>query len=281
MAAQIVWPVRIALVGCGGISREHAKGILAHLDKIRCVALCDLSENRLKERSEQLGGITAQFSDWKAMLSDIGGQLDAVLICVPNHLHAQAVLDVAAAHKHILSEKPLCITLEEADRIAEAVRRGGITYMAGHNQLFMPAVREARRLLEAGEIGAVRWIRSVGLLPGGARGDFFKGTWRADLRRQGGGELIDGGFHPTYRLLYLANAPVVGVRASFSRFRHSLQGEDTACVQVRFGNGVLGEVFTSWAMPQPYGSYQIHVMGERGQLFGQRDELYLFRQGET
>ncbi|MCX7012374.1 MAG: Gfo/Idh/MocA family oxidoreductase [Candidatus Sumerlaeota bacterium] len=93
--------------------------------------------------------------------------------------------------------------------------------------------------------------------------------------------MIDGGFHPTYRLLYLAGAPVVGVRASFGRFRHSLQGEDTACVQVRFANGVLGEVFTSWAMPQPYGSYQIHVIGERGQLFGQRDELYLLRPGET
>ncbi|MCX7011336.1 MAG: Gfo/Idh/MocA family oxidoreductase [Candidatus Sumerlaeota bacterium] len=124
--------------------------------------------------------------------------LDAVLVCVPNHLHAPAVL---AADKHILSEKPLCITLEEADRIVEAVRRSGVTYMAGHNQLFMPAAREARRLLEAGAIGAVRWIRSVGFLPGGGRGDFFKGTWRADLRCQGGGELIDGGFHPTYRLL--------------------------------------------------------------------------------
>ncbi len=65
-------------------------------------------------------------------------------ICLPHHLHTAAILDAVAAHKHILCEKPLCIDLAEADGIVDAVRAAGITFMPGHNQFFLPIVREAR-----------------------------------------------------------------------------------------------------------------------------------------
>ena len=281
MAKKVQGQVRIAIIGCGGISGQHAKGILAHANLVRCGGLCDVSAENLKKRSEQLGGVAAQYSDWKKMLAEMGDQIDAVVICLPHHLHAPAILDAVAAGKHVLCEKPMCINLEEGDRIVAAVRKSGVTYMSGHNQLFMEAVQESKRLLDAGEIGAVRWIRSQdAFLAGGGKTDPFKGKWRAELKYQGGGELIDTGYHPTYRLLYLAGAPVVGVRASFGRFRQAIEGEDTASVQVRFANGIIGEVFTSWAMPQPYGSYQVHVIGDKGQLFGQGNDLYVLHTGE-
>ena len=281
MSSKVKSPVRLAIIGCGGISKNHGGGILANAGKVKCVALCDISEENLKARSEQLGGVAAQFSDWKKMLAEMGSQIDAVIVCLPHHLHAPAILDAVAAGKHILCEKPMCINLEEAGRIVEAVRNSGITYMSGHNQLFMASVQEARRLIEAGEIGPVRWIRSQdSFLAGGGKSDPFKGKWRASLRFQGGGELIDTGYHPTYRLLYLANSPVVGVRASMSRFQQSIEGEDTACVQVRFASGAIGEVFTSWAMPQAHGSHPIHVTGAKGQIFGSYKEISILHLGE-
>ena len=274
--------VNLAIIGCGGISGAHARGLLAQKDKVNCVALCDISEANLKARSEQLGGVEAQYNDWNLMLADMGDKIDGVIICLPHHLHAPVILDVVKAGKHILCEKPMCINLEEGDRIVKAVRESGIIYMSAHNQLFMESVQEAKRRIEAGEIGRVQWIRSQDcFVAGGGNANPFKGTWRSSLKSQGGGELIDTGYHPTYRLLYLAGADVVGVRGTMNRFLQAIEGEDTASVQVRFANGVIGEILTSWAMDLPYGTHHIHVLGDKGQLLGSGNDLYQILKGQT
>ena len=84
-----------------------------------------------------------------------GADIDAVDICLPHHLHAAAIVAAAEAGKHILCEKPLCLTMDEARIVREAVRRAGVTLMCAHNQLFLPAVAEARRLLAEGAIGPI------------------------------------------------------------------------------------------------------------------------------
>jgi predicted dehydrogenase len=211
------------------------------------------------------------------MLKEFGKNIDAVDLCLPHHLHALAILDAAAAGKHILCEKPMCTTLREADAIAAAVEKAGVTYMSAHNQLFMPVVQEAKRLMEAGKIGRLQWLRSQDCFRTGP--DALKGRWRANPRFQGGGELIDTGYHPTYRLLYLAAAPVVGVRASMGRYVVEMDREDTASVQVRFANGVIGEILTSWAIGNPFGTHQVHAIGDKGQLFGSENQLYLLPDG--
>lgn len=275
MTAKVKGKVRVAIIGTGGIAGGHATGILQHKDKIECVALCDISEQNLKARSDQLGGIRRQYRDWNKMLAEAGDLIDAVDICLPHHLHAPAIIDAAKAGKHILCEKPMCINLKDADRIAQAVKAAGVTYMSAHNQLFMPVVQEAKRMLDAGCIGKVLWLRSQDCFrvqPG--PNDPFTGKWRSHLKTQGGGELIDTGYHPTYRLLYLAGAPVVGVRASMNRFLQNIQGEDAASVQVRFANGAMGEILTSWSFSLPYGTHQIHVIGESGQIFGTGSDLF-------
>jgi predicted dehydrogenase len=276
--------VRVALVGSGGISAAHAKGFIKHADKIQCVALCDVSADNLKKRGEQLAGIGGaapkQFGDWKVMLKEMGEQIDAVDICLPHHLHAPAILDSAAAGKDILCEKPMCMSLAEADQIADAVRKSGVTYMSAHNQLFMPVVQEAKRLIDGGEIGRVYWLRSQDCFrAGGEGGSPFKNSWRANLKTQGGGELIDTGYHPSYRLLYLAGAPAVSIHGQMGRFVQAIEGEDTASVQVRFANGAIGEILTSWAFALPHGTHQIHVIGEKGQLFGSENTLYHLSKG--
>lgn len=269
--------IKLALIGSGGISGAHAGGILAHQDKIECVALCDVSESNLEARAKQLGGEPRRFADWKKMLEVMGPGIDAVDICLPHHLHAPAILDAAAAGKHILCEKPMCTSLEEADRIVDAVKKAGIIYMSAHNQLFTPAVREIKRLVDEGAVGRVLWIRSQDSFV--APASAFRNAWRADLKKQGGGELIDTGYHPTYRLLYLAGGDIAAVRGTMGRFLQPIEGEDTASVQVRFSNGIIGEILTSWAMPRPCGTHDLHVMGDRGEIFGTGDVLYHLPRG--
>ena len=285
MARNVDGLVRVALIGAGGISRAHGRGFLKHADKIRCVALVDVSAENLVARAEQLapsGTTPRTFNDWRACLDDMAGEIDAVDICLPHHLHAPAILDAAAAGKHIICEKPMCMSLAEADQIAAAVRAAGVTYMSAHNQLFMPVVREAKRMIDAGEIGKVLWLRSQDCFRV-ELGDKnpFTGSWRAELKTQGGGELIDTGYHPSYRLLHLAGSPAVSVHGQMGRYLQRIEGEDTASVQVRFAGGAIGEILTSWAFPLPHGTHQIHVIGERGQIFGSENTLYHLPGGAT
>jgi predicted dehydrogenase len=285
MAAKVSGAVRVALIGSGGISKAHGNGFLKHASKIKCVALVDVSQENLKARSEQLapGGTTPRtFGDWKVCLKEMAGEIDAVDICLPHHLHAPAILDAAAAGKHILCEKPMCMSLAEADQIGAAVKKSGVTYMSAHNQLFMPVVQEAKRMIDAGEIGKVLWLRSQDCFrAGGEGGNPFAGSWRADLKTQGGGELIDTGYHPSYRLLYLAGSPAVSIQGQMGRYVQQIEGEDTAAVQVRFASGAIGEILTSWAFPLPHGTHQIHVIGEKGQIFGSENTLYHLPKGAT
>jgi predicted dehydrogenase len=274
--------VKVGLIGSGGISGAHGRGFLKHADKIKCVAMCDVSPENLKRRGEQLGGGQRTFSDWKVMLKEMGDEIDAVDICLPHHLHGAAIIDSAAAGKHILCEKPMCTSLEEADRIGDAVKKAGVTYMSAHNQLFMPVVQEAKRMLDAGEIGKILWLRSQDCFrAGGESGSPFKGSWRANAKTQGGGELIDTGYHPSYRLLYLAGSPAVKIQGTMARFVHPIEGEDTASVQVRFASGAIGEILTSWAFNLPHGTHHIHVIGEDGQIFGSDNTLYHLPRGYT
>src|SRR3954454_25211970 len=229
MSKKIDGTVRVGLIGSGGISAAHGKGFIKYADKIKCVALCDVSADNLKKRSEQLanvGGGGRQFSDWKVMLKEMAGEIDAVDICLPHHLHGPAIIDAAAAGKHILCEKPMCTSTEEADRIADAVKKAGVTYMSAHNQLFMPVVQEAKKMIDEGAIGRVRWLRSQDCFAAGNT-EREKWGWRADAKTQGGGELIDTGYHPSYRLLHLAGSPVAAIRSTMGRFALNIDGEDT------------------------------------------------------
>lgn len=285
--------VRVGLIGCGGISGAHGNGFIRHKDKIRVAAVCDIADEAIKRRTDQLSQTQhptpKAFKDWKVMLKEMGGELDAIDICLPHHLHAPAILDALAAGKSVLCEKPMCMTLAEADSILSAVRASGKTYMSAHNQLFMPCVREARKRLDDGLLGRVMYVRSVDCFR--ANGEGFRGTWRSKLATQGGGELIDTGYHPTYRMLHLggqggggqggAIGRVTAVRGTMARFAMPIEGEDSAAVQVRFDHGAIGEILTSWAMNVPAGMWQIHVVGEKGQLFGSENELHYLPAGAT
>ncbi len=273
MSAKQPFPIRVAMIGCGGISGAHVGAFLKYRDKLRISALCDINPDAMKKRSESFGGISKQFTDWKTMLKEMDGDINAVDICLPHHLHGPAILDAAAAGKHIICEKPMCISIAEADAIAAAVSKAGVTYMSAHNQLFMPVVQEAKRIIDSGDLGQIMYIKSQDCFVAG-QNSREKWGWRADFATQGGGELIDTGYHPTYRLLHLAGSKVEAVRGTFARFRQPIDGEDTASVQVRFANGIIGEILTSWSMNNPFGTHQIHVVGSKGQIFGSENTLY-------
>lgn len=274
--------LRVGIVGAGGIGREHARAWEANAPRGRVAAVADVSAERARGLTTLLrDGDVPVFSDLATMLAE--GEIDAVDVCLPHDRHTEAIVAAARAGKAILSEKPLCTTLEEAAAIRAVLQQTGAVFMMAHNQLFQPSLIEARRLLAAGALGRPFVFRSIEAfqnrgfstlrVPFELRGGESPWAWRSDPRRMGGGEVIDTGWHATYRLLALAGERPVEVTAMLDRFLvKQLAGEDTGALLIRFASGAIGEILTTWAF-SPASDWQFEVMAEHGSLAGGETKL--------
>ncbi len=270
--------IRVGIIGAGGIARPHVDGYLRVADAAQVTAVADIDPGHAGRLAERAGGARV-FADYREMIGS--GLVDAVDICLPHHLHADAIVAAAEAGKHVLCEKPLCLTMDEARRVRAAVAASGITLMCSHNQLYMPPVAAARRHVQDGLLGPIYEARTTDSF----YNDFDPSSmgWRASRATSGGGELIDTGYHPTYLLLYLVGRQPIEVMAMLSRHRLTfMEGEDSAQVVIRFEDGSIGSMVTSWAY-QPAGSTErFSVVGEAGSLWSDGKSLFHRpRGGET
>jgi predicted dehydrogenase len=254
--------IRVGLIGAGGIAGAHIRGYREHADRIAVTAVADIGASALQRRTGELG--VPGFPDYRDLLRE--APIDAVDICLPHHLHRDAIVRAAESGRHILCEKPLCLSAREAQDVVAAVRGNGVTLMCAHNQLFLPAVAKARELLDSGILGRVYEVRTTDSF----WNDFDPSTmgWRASATTSGGGELIDTGYHPTYLLLHLAGGTPIEATAMLSTHRLTfMEGEDSAQVLVRFDHGVVGQMVTSWAYDPAPVTERFSVVGERGSLY--------------
>ena len=266
--------IRVGLIGGGGIASAHIRGYTAHADRIAVTAIADAVPETVERRAAELGA--RGFADYREMIA--AGELDAVDICLPHHLHADAVVAAAEAGLHILCEKPLCLSPVEAGRVQHAVAASGVTLMCAHNQLFLPAVAAAKEVLDSGRLGRVYEVRTTDCF----HNDFDPANmgWRASAATSGGGELIDTGYHPTYLMLHLAGSVPVKAVAMLSTHRLTFaEGEDSAQVIVRFENGAVGTLWTSWAYDPPEITERFSVVAEHGTLHSDGTSLHVHLRG--
>jgi predicted dehydrogenase len=253
--------IKVGLLGGGGIVDAHIRGYRAYSDLIEVTAVADVVVETANRRAAELGA--AAYTDFRQMIAE--GEFDAVDICLPHHLHAEAIVAAARAGKHILCEKPLCLTVEQSQQVQRAVSAAGVTLMCAHNQLYLPVVARAKELLDEGVLGTVYEVRTTDSF----YNDFHPDSmgWRASVATSGGGELMDTGYHPTYVMLHFAGASPVEATALLSRHRlNFMEGEDSAQMLVRFDNGVVGHLVTSWAYDPPPRTERFSIIGEGGTL---------------
>ena len=263
---------KIGLIGAGGIAGEHVKAYAAHPDTITFTAVADPVHDAAVARAGDTGAQV--FADYRTMLAE--ADIDAVDICLPHHLHRDAIVAAAEAGKHILCEKPLCLTMEEAADVQAAVERSGVTLMCAHNQLFFPAVAKAKELISSGALGDLYEVRTTDSFVN--HFDPANMGWRAHAATSGGGELIDTGYHPTYLMLHLAGAAPSQVASMLATHRLKfMEGEDSANVMVRFDNGVIGTLVTSWAYREAPGTERFSAVGEKGSLSSDGTTLVVTR----
>jgi len=251
----------IALVGAGWISRVY----LAALARVGGTSLAAVA-SRTRAAAEKLthsspGAKAFSFEELPALLADPNVRL----VCVnsPNRLHAAHALAALEAGKHVVIEKPLCLTLDEADGLCAAATRQGVMLGYAENLCFAPLYRRARELVREGAVGRALWARQVEKHGGPYSPWFF------DRTEAGGGALMDMGCHGIEALRFVFDRPAVrAVSARLATTIHSDKTDldDDAEVRLELASGVTLVSESSWAVQSGMQS-TLEVHGSEGSLF--------------
>lgn len=248
-------PLKIGLLGYGGIARSvHAPALGRHpRAEIAAVAEADPGRRDLCRR--ELPG-TSLFDSWKDLLN--AGEAGAVLVCLPNALHAEAATAALAAVLHVYVEKPLATGIEEAAALAARSLAPGQVAMVGFNYRFHPFYAEARQCIRAGALGQVVTVRSCFSTAPRELPD-----WKL-RRNSGGGVLLDLASHHIDLLRFLLDEEVVEVSARLASRRSE---DDTAWVQCWLAGGLVAQSFFSFAAID---EDRFEICGDRGKLIADR-----------
>jgi len=233
-------PLRIAVLGAGLIGHRHIQTILSLPEVAELAAVADPGA---EPAQLQLGG-AAWFEDTRAMLDEV--KPEAVIIATPNDLHAQQGLLCCARGIHFLVEKPVTATLEEAAELVRAVEQSGVKTLVGHHRRYLASVEEARRVIAAGELGAL--VAASVMWATRKPDDYFKVDWRI---RTGGGPLLINAIHEVDLLRHLCGE----VRMVSGLQSHAARGfavEDTAAALFQFDNGCMGTLILTDAGLSPW-----------------------------
>ena len=241
-------PVRLGLIGCGGIVRiAHAPGYQSIPELVQVTALADPVGDNLQQMGQMLAvPPERRYADHRQMLKH--AELDAVTIATPHHLHAAHAMDAAAAGVAVISEKPMATSVEEAQQVLAAVERHGVPYAVVHNFLFTPGMERARGLLAEGAVGTPFFGRAKSLFNKTDDRADPNNEWRAS-RAAGGGAINDTAYHEIYLLETLVGSPVRYVEARVATQHFAFDVDDLALLLLEHANGALSTVATSWCVP--------------------------------
>jgi myo-inositol 2-dehydrogenase / D-chiro-inositol 1-dehydrogenase len=253
-------PIKIAILGAGFISEIHCESYHRFVPNAEVIAV--YTRNAEKAQSfAQKNSIPQWYDNLDAIIQSSGA--DVIDICLPNFLHAEATLKAAAAGKHIIIEKPLAVTLEEADAMISACKKAGVKLMYAEELCFAPKYERVRQMVNEDAIGDIYMLKQSEKHSGP------HSDWFYDVNLSGGGVLMDMGCHGIawFRWM-LKNAKVKSVYATMSTVYHKqrTKAEDNSVVIIEFENGVTGVVENSWAK---HGG-----MDDRSEVYGTGGVVY-------
>jgi predicted dehydrogenase len=231
-------PHRVAIIGTGAIAHNHLVGYRAADADV--VALCDVDRSTLAQRQQEWE-VAAGFTDVDALLAEV--DVDAVSICTPNSSHHPITLAVANAGKHVLCEKPISMSLAEADEMIAACDDAAVVFQIGHHMRSWAAAERARAMIERGDIGDVAYAR-FRQAHDWAGATKVRGVF-GSKEMSGGGTLLDNGCHLFDLARYLCG-DVRDVFARTSTRKFAVEVEDTAVSSLGFVSGAIGQVEVAW-----------------------------------
>jgi predicted dehydrogenase len=247
--------MNLGLIGCGRIARLVYLSSIKNLGGVRLSAVSDTDSGCANAAAEAAPGARV-YTDYKELLSD--GDVDAVVICLPTFLHAEAAVEAFTHGKHVYLEKPLAQNTKEAARIVEEWKKSGKCGMAGLNLRFNPVYKALKEKVDSGTAGDINSVRTVFTSSSRALPE-----WKRS-RATGGGVLLDLASHHADLARYIFGAEVAEVKASIE----SRESEhDNAFLEMKMENGVSVQSFFSL---NSIDEDKIEVYGTRGKLTADR-----------
>jgi predicted dehydrogenase len=269
-------PVRIAIIGTGGMANVHAENFRKN-PACRIVAACDVDAVRAKAFSEK-HDIPLSFTSAEGLLA--GADFDAVSIVTPDAYHAPVSLLCLNAGKHVLCEKPLALNHGEAKTMVRAAKRAGVVNMVNFSYRDWPCIQAAAKAVANGDIGEVRHVEASYLqawLASNIWGDWRTTPawlWRLSTAHGSKGVLGDVGVH----IVDYTTFPCGPIKEVYCRLRafhkapadrigdYKLDANDSAVLNVEFANGALGTIHTSRWVGGHANRLALKIAGTKGTI---------------
>ena len=251
--------VNFGVIGAGGIARRRTIPGMILSRHCRVVAVMDVAG---ADEVAREFNVPRSYSREADLLAD--PEVQAVYIASPVHCHARQIEQAARAGKHILCEKPLTLTADQAKRAAEVCRKRDILLQEGYMMKFHAAHRKIRELIDAGRIGKPVYLRAqlacwYPLIPG---------AWRQDLRKGGGGALIDMASH-LYDLLEFFAGPICRLTAVTGNLVQDYRPEDASTTLLEFESGAQASVDCFFCVPDAASRTRLEIYGSGGAILSE------------
>ncbi|MCP4712097.1 MAG: Gfo/Idh/MocA family oxidoreductase [Planctomycetes bacterium] len=262
-----IW--NFGIVGAGLIADFHSKAI-AELPNARLVGVCDKEPLRAREMGEKYS--CQVFGDYQELVQ--ADDVDVVSIATPSGFHLEPSVAAAWAHKHVICEKPLEISLERADAMIEAHRDAGTQLGCVFQNRFNDAMGPLREAIEEGRFGVVTYAGVY--VPWWREEDYYRDSWHGTWELDGGGALMNQSIHMVDMLCDLLE-PVAAVQAFTGRLGHrDMETEDTALAVLRFEGGALGVIYGTTAS-YPGGLKRFEISGTKGTVVFLEDSFVVWQ----
>ena len=268
--------LRFGLIGLGEIAYKSTGHIFQRAEKCEMVAGVDPVLD-VATSYEETFGIPCGTSLEDLLARD---DVDAVVVSTPHYLHAPLGIEAAQAGKHVIVEKPMATTLEDADALLEACRKAGVLCSAKEAGVrYQPATMRAKDLIEAGAIGEVMATQITGVSNKptsywtGGYTNRVKTTWRMSKEQSGGGILVMNYIYDVYRMRFVTGLDVKRVYSEYDTFNTDVEVEDFITVSMRYKNGALGTITAGSTVP---GAKKSGVRGTEtsgNRIFGTKGQI--------
>jgi UDP-N-acetylglucosamine 3-dehydrogenase len=237
--------LRVGVIGCGSIARHRHLPEYAANPNVKLVAVCDNNAERALEIGEKYG--VPSYTSFVELLRN--AEVDAVSVCTPNYLHAPISNAALLAGVHVLCEKPMATSEEEAKSMIETAKNSGKKLMIAHNQRFVASHQKARQLIQSGEVGKIYSFRTA-FGHGGPEGWSVEGKegWFFQKDKAFVGAMGDLGVHKTDLLRYILGEEIVEVGAFVeTSAKEFATVDDTAVCVLKTESGIIGTLAASWS----------------------------------
>ncbi len=252
--------IKIGVIGCGAISERKHLPLFAECSQGEVVAVADVREEKAKDIAAKFG-VKDYYSRWEEMMKR--DDIEAVSIATPNFLHREMAVAAAEAGKHVLVEKPIATSLEEAEEMIKAAKENSVILMVQQTQRFSPRTQKVKELIEEGIIGKINTIRGKIGNPGPENWS-PTGKWFFNKKQSFGGALADVGIHIIDLIRWIMGKEVKEVSAFLGTLEKKIEVEDNGICLFRFEGGPLGIAEASWTTKP--GMAQMSFYGEKGSL---------------